>query len=214
MKIISTNLGILTTFQWNGKEEATGIFKYPSEKPIFLGRSDVQSDIVIDRVHHAGENKACYLFSSEEYTYWQPLYSHLEWNWGMFGENLTVEGLDEARIRVGDIYRIGDALVQISQPREPCYKLGIRFGDQKIIKQFVKRAQPGTYVRILEEGFVKVGDSVVLEQQSDNTLSVQQFYNLVLMKEKEPALLQIALDNPSVPLYKKERLRKFLPESF
>ena len=210
MKIISTNLGTTTTFLWNGKEEATGIFKYPCEQPIFLGNNDVQNDIVIDRVHHAGENKACYLFSSEEYTYWKPLYPNLAWNWGMFGENLTVEGLDESQIRVGDIYRIGDALVQVSQPREPCYKLGVRFGDKKIIKQFVKRALPGTYVRILEEGYVKTGDLFELIEQSENMLTVQQFYNLVLKKEKKPTLLQLALDNPSVPLYKKERLRKFL----
>ncbi len=210
MKIISTNLGTTTTFLWNGKEEATGIFKYPFNEPIYLGTNDVKKDIVIDRVHHAGENKACYLFSSEEYTYWKPLYPHLDWNWGMFGENLTVEGLDESKIRIGDIYRLGEALVQVSQPREPCYKLGVRFGDKKIIKQFVKRAYPGTYVRILKEGFVKIGDDMLLEQQSENTLSVQQFYNLVLNKDKEPALVQLALDNPSVPQYKKERLKSFL----
>ena len=210
MKIISTNLGTTTTFLWNGKEEATGIFKYPCEQPIFLGNSDVRNDIVIDRVHHAGKNKACYLFSGEEYAYWKPLYPHLDWNWGMFGENLTVEGLDESQIRVGDIYRLGNALVQVSQPREPCYKLGVRFGDKKIIKQFVKRARPGTYVRVLEEGYAKTGDLFELMEQSENTLTVQQFYNLVLKKEKEKSLLQLALDNPSVPLYKKERLRKFL----
>ncbi len=210
MKIISTNLGTTTTFLWNGKEEATGIFKYPCEQPIFLGNNDVRNDIVIDRIHHAGENKACYLFSVEEYAYWKPLYPHLDWNWGMFGENLTVEGLDESQIRVGDIYRLGKALVQVSQPREPCYKLGVRFGDKKIIKQFVKRARPGTYVRILEEGYAKPGDLFELIEQSENTLTVQQFYNLVLKNEKEKSLLQLALDNPSVPLYKKERLRKFL----
>lgn len=210
MKIRSTNLGTTTTFLWNGKEEATGIFKHPTETPLFLGKTDVRNDTVIDRVHHAGENKACYLFSSEEYAYWKPLYPHLEWNWGMFGENLTVDGLDESQMRVGDIYRIGDALVQVSQPREPCYKLGVRFGDAKIIKQFVKRIKPGTYVRILKEGSVKVGDDLILEEQSANTLSVQQFYRLLLEKEKDPILLRLALDNTAVPAYKKERLAKLV----
>ncbi len=210
MKIISTNLGTTTTFLWNGKEEATGIFKYPTEKPIYLGNNNVQNDIVIDRIHHAGENKACYLFSVEEYPYWKRLYPKLDWKWGMFGENLTVEGLDESQIRVGDIYRLGNTLVQVSQPREPCYKLGIRFGNQKIIKQFVKRSFPGTYVRILKEGWVSVGDQLILEQQSENTLSVQQFYRLLFQKEKEPVLLQLALQNPAVPAYKRDRLRKFL----
>lgn len=210
MKIISTNMGTTTTFQWNGKEEATGIFKYPSSEPIFLTKNDVQNDIVIDRVHHGGENKACYLFSKAEYDYWQPLYPELAWNWGMFGENLTVDGLDESQIRIGDIYRVGTALVQVSQPREPCYKLGVRFGDPKIIKKFVKRSRPGTYVRILKEGVVQTGDGLELEKQSENTLTVQQFYDLVLQKDKPSGLLRLALDNPSVPLYKKERLKKYL----
>ncbi|MEA1787542.1 MOSC domain-containing protein [Arenibacter sp. GZD96] len=210
MKIIATNLGKSTTFLWNGKEETTGIFKYPTDKPLFLGKTDVANDTVIDRVHHAGENKACYLFSTAEYDYWKPMYPKLQWNWGMFGENLTIEGLDETQMRVGAIYRIGDALVQVSQPREPCYKLGIRFGDQKMISQFVKRSRPGTYVRVLTEGWVTPGDKMLLETPSQNPLTVQQFYTLLLQKEKEPMLVQLALDNPSVPQYKKERLKKFI----
>jgi MOSC domain-containing protein YiiM len=210
MQVISTNLGTPTTFIWNGREEQTGIFKKPVSQSLILNTTDVSNDTVIDRVHHGGINKACYLFASDNYPYWKKLYPDLDWNWGMFGENLTIEGLDESTIRVGDIYKLGTALVQISQPREPCYKLGIRFGTQDILRQFIDHKKPGTYVLILEEGEVKTGDRLELQEQSENTLTTQQFYELMFMREKPKELLTLFMANLSVPQYKKERYKKFL----
>ncbi|MGB5434294.1 MAG: MOSC domain-containing protein [Maribacter sp.] len=210
MKIISTNIGNPTMFLWNGKEERTGIYKYPTEKALFLGKTDVENDTVIDRKHHAGVNKACYLFSADQYPFWKSKYPHLEWNWGMFGENLTVKGLEESNLRIGDIYSIGTSLVQVSQPREPCYKLGIRFGTQDIIQQYIDHGHPGTYVRILESGKVKVHDEMVLIDRSENPLTVQQFYKLLYAKEKDVALVNLAIENAALPDYKKERLKKHL----
>ena len=174
MKVVSTNLGKPSTFEWHGKVEQTGIFKYPVSCSIFLGNLDVKKDTVIDRKHHAGEHKACYLFSKDQYDYWKDLYPNLDWDWGMFGENLTISDMNESEIRIGDIYKIGEALVQVSQPREPCYKLGIRFKNQQIIKQFIDHGYSGTYVRILEEGYVKANDEIELIEQSKNILSVKQ----------------------------------------
>lgn len=195
---------------WNGKEEQTGIFKKPVSESLTLSINDVVNDTVIDRVHHAGVNKACYLFASDNYPYWKKLYPEKEWDWGMFGENLTVEGLDESKIRVGNIYKLGTALVQVSQPREPCYKLGIRFGTQDILRQFIDHNKPGTYVRILEEGQVKTGDTLELQEQSKNALTTQQFYELIFMREKPKEILTLFMSNPSVPQYKKERFKKYL----
>ncbi len=210
MKVISTNLGKPTSFLWKGKEEQTGIFKIPVSESLHLTINDVSNDTVIDRVHHAGLNKACYLFASDNYPYWKNKYPELDWNWGMFGENLTVEGLDESVMRIGDIYKLGTALVQVSQPREPCYKLGIRFGTQEILKEFITHNRPGTYVRILQEGMVSTGDELLLQEKSKNTLTVQQFYELMFLKKKPKELLNLFMDNPSVPEYKKERYRKYL----
>ena len=210
MKVVSTNLGKTTSFLWNRKQEQTGIFKYPVKEGIFLGTTDVANDAVIDRKHHAGVNKACYLFSAEQYAYWKKLYPHLKWDWGMFGENLTINGLDESVMRIGDIYKLGAATVQISQPREPCYKLGVRFGDQGILKQFIHRGFPGTYVRILQEGTVQIGNELDLLQQSENPLTVKQFYDFLYEREKDKNILQLILSNESVPEYKRERLKKFL----
>ncbi|WP_298480907.1 MOSC domain-containing protein [uncultured Maribacter sp.] len=210
MKIISTNISKPTTIIWNGKEEQTGIYKYPISNSIYLGKSDVLKDTVIDRIHHGGTNKACYIFSSDKYGYWKNMYPNLEWNWGMFGENLTVQGLDESVLRIGSIYKVGECLVQITQPREPCYKLGIRFGTQNILKEFIDHGFPGTYIRVLEEGEVKVGDSFILTEESKNILTVQQFYQLLYAKEKNLDIIKIAIENDTLPKRKKEKLKKYL----
>lgn len=210
MKVIATNIGTPRTFIWNGAEEQTGIFKYPTTEGLFLTKNDVKGDTVIDRVHHGGTNKACYLFSADYYPYWKERYPNQEWDWGMFGENLTVSGMDESQIRVGNIYTIGDATVQVSQPREPCYKLGIRFGTQAILKQFIAHNHPGTYVKILEEGAVSAGAEIELIKESKNALTVQQFYKLMFQKEKPRDILDLFMDNDSVPQYKKDRFLKYL----
>ncbi|SIR04280.1 MOSC domain-containing protein [Maribacter ulvicola] len=210
MKVISTNLGSPVTIEWNGATEQTGIYKYPISKGLFLAKNDVKDDTVIDRVHHGGIHKACYIFSADYYEYWKQLYPKLAWDWGMFGENLTVEDLDESKIRIGDIYKIGDALVQVSQPREPCYKLGIRFGTQKILKEFITHNHPGTYLKILEEGHVSAGDDFKLVEQSKNTLTSQQFYELIFAKEKSQDLLALFMTNQAVPQYKKDKFKKYL----
>ncbi len=210
MKVISTNLGKPTTIIWNGKEEQTGIFKNPTDTPITLLKEDVDNDIVIDRKHHGGINKACYLYASEQYEYWKELYPNLDWNWGMFGENITIKGLDESKIRIGDIYKIGTTLVQITQPREPCYKLGIRFQDQKILKQYIDHNFPGTYVKVLETGSVSTGDKMTLVTQSKNTLTINQYYEFLFAKVKDKKTIELILTNDALPDYKKERAKKYL----
>jgi len=187
----------------------TGIYKHPVDEALFLDVEDVQGDTVVDRRYHGGTHKACYLFSTENYPYWKEKYPLLDWNWGMFGENLTIEGLDESQLRIGSIYKLGDALVQITQPREPCYKLGIRFGNQDILKQFKDHGFPGTYLRILEPGIVRVGDSMKLVEESKSTLTVQQFYNLLFSKIKDQGVLELAIKNEALPLSKREKLKKW-----
>ena len=195
MKIVSTNISNPTTILWRGKSIETGIFKTPSAGKIYLGKYDVKGDTVSDRRVHGGEFKACYIFSEDHYKYWQNLYPKLDWEHGMFGENLTVAGLNETEIHIGDIYQIGEAIVQVTQPREPCFKFGVKFGAQKVLKQFIEHGFPGTYVRVLEEGYVKKGDSVSLVEKSKNSLSVQQLFNLIFSKNKNQDLLRLAINN-------------------
>jgi len=178
MKIISTNIGEPRTLNWNGKEVETGIFKYPVEHPIFLGTEDVVNDHVIDRRYHGGVDKACYLYSANHYKYWNNIYPALEMPWGIFGENLTVEGLHEAEINIGDIFKIGEAVIQATQPRQPCFKLEFRFADRRIVRQFIDSGFSGVYVRVLKNGNVKTGDSMELLERKQS-LSIQKVYKLL-----------------------------------
>ena len=210
MQVTSTNIAKPTTILYRGKNVTTGIYKTPTQNPIFLGKEDVKGDEVTDRKYHGGEFKACYLFSEDHYGYWKNLYPYLDWNWGMFGENLTVNGLDETKIMIGDIYKVGEAFVQITQPREPCFKLGVKFGSQKIIKQFVNHGFPGTYIRVLEAGFVKTGDVLTLLEPAKNSLTIHQFYDLLFSKDKNQEHLALAVENDALPLGKREKLRAFI----
>ncbi|MGA1227128.1 MAG: MOSC domain-containing protein [Tamlana sp.] len=212
MKIISTNTAIPTTFNWNGKEETTGIYKKPTNKPIYLTENDVKGDEVTDRVHHGGEFKACYMFSAEQYPYWKNLYPHLDWTWGMFGENLTASDFDETKVFLGDIYKVGDALVRISQYREPCYKLGHKFGTQHVIKQFIQHGFGGTYLSILEEGSVNINDVFTLVERPEKTISVSQLFQLVHAKEKDQNLLKIAANSLAIPPKKRVLLSSYIKD--
>ena len=210
MKVIATNLGTSTTVQWRGRSIRTGIYKYPVSEPLLLEKEDVAKDTVIDRKHHGGEFKACYLFSADHYPDWKAKYPHLEWDWGMFGENLTVSGLDENQLFVGDIYTLGSAKIQITEPRQPCHKLGIRFGDQAVLKEFIDYGHPGPYVRILKEGRVKTGDEMVLETSHPNPLSICQYNELVNSRDKNPELVRLAVNNESIREKKRKALQKLL----
>jgi MOSC domain-containing protein YiiM len=212
MKIVSTNIAKPTTFVWNGKEETTGIYKLPTNQPIFLGNDDVKNDIVIDRIHHGGFYKACYMFSAEQYPYWKALYSHLDWNWGMFGENLTVSGFDETQVYLGDIYKVGEALIRVAQYREPCYKFGHRFGTQAVLKQFIEHGHGGTYLSILEEGCVKINDKFVLVERPKHSLTVAQLFHLVFTKEKDQDLLKIAAKSEALPPKKRLIFSRYIKD--
>lgn len=210
MKVLSANTAKATTINWNGKTEITGIYKYPVNGSIMLGKEAVAGDTIADRRVHGGSHKACYLFSGNHYPYWKDRYGHLSWNWGMFGENLSLQDMDESQMRIGDVYRIGAALVEVSMPREPCYKLGLRFGTQRILREFISYGYPGSYVRVLEEGGVTAGDKAVLEFRSENPLTIRDCFLLYYQKEKAADLLKLAVENTALPSYKREYLMQYL----
>ena len=210
MKVISTNLAKPVFFEWNGETHSTGIFKYPVDQALTLQEENVLDDTIADRRVHGGVFKACYLYSSDNYPYWKEKYPHLDWKWGMFGENLTVDGLDEAQLQIGSIYELGTALVQITQPREPCYKLGYRFGNQDILGEFIEHGCPGTYVRILKTGQVKNGDELKLVEASESPLTTKQFYKLLFSRQKDKELIKMAITNEALPQRKRDKLKKFL----
>jgi MOSC domain-containing protein YiiM len=207
MKVISTNIGEPRTIVWKNKEVETGIFKYPVNQPIFLGSEDVKNDHVIDRRYHGGIDKACYLYSCDHYNYWKKLYPLLEMPFGIFGENLTVEGLHEAQVNIGDIYQIGEAVVQATQPRQPCFKLEFRFNNPHIVRQFIESGFAGVYVRVLVNGPVKSGNSMELAERK-NSLSVQKVFELLYTSEFQKEAVELAVNDPFIAASCKKDLLK------
>ena len=195
---------------FDGKQVTTGIYKTPTNAPIYLEKEQVRGDEISNRKVHGGGFKACYLFSAEHYPYWENLYPGFDWHWGMLGENLTVKGLDETKIYIGDIYKIGSAVIQITQPREPCSTFGVKMGSQAILKQFIQHGYPGTYTRVLEEGYVKVKDTFELIEKAKNSLTTAQMFKLLFDKEKSQDLLALAINNDALPQRKKDKLRAYI----
>jgi MOSC domain-containing protein YiiM len=177
MKVISVNLGERKTIIWRKKEEQTGIFKYPVDVPIFLGEEDVEKDTVVDRKYHGGIEQAVYGYSQKHYAHFKELHPNLEWNYGMFGENITFSDLNEEEITVGSVYQLGETKIEVTKPRQPCYKLGIRFNNPKIIKQFWNTTMSGIYFKVLKTGFVNVGDKLTLLEKPKDTPTIAEVYN-------------------------------------
>ncbi|MFD1163355.1 MOSC domain-containing protein [Hwangdonia seohaensis] len=209
MKINSTNIAKPTTIIWNGKKIKTGIYKTPTNIPIYLGKETVKNDEVSDRKVHGGIYKACYLFSENHYDYWKNLYPNLDWNYGMFGENLTVKNLDETKLFIGDVFEIGDALVQVTQPREPCFKFGVKFGSQRVIQQFINYGFPGTYVRVLREGLVQTGNKLKCIEHDKSSISICDFFQLLYSKNKNPQHINAVLNHKALPQKKRALLLGF-----
>lgn len=210
MKVISTNIAKPTTIEWQGQQVETGIYKYAVQNPIFLGFEDVANDHVIDRRYHGGSDKACYMYSSDHYPFWQNKYPNQDWKWGMFGENLTVSGLNESEIRIGDRFQIGDAVVQVTQPRQPCFKLGVRFGDQSVVSDFWTLPFPGVYVRVLLQSEVKTGDEIIRIESNPESLSVSQVFSIFHSNKENLELMQKAIAEPFIAESCRRNIEKLL----
>lgn len=176
MKIIATCIGDRKEIDWKGKMVTTGIFKYPVEKPIFLNTEDVKGDAICNREYHGGVDQAVYGYSLKHYDYWKVLYPNLDWQYGMFGENLTIDDLDETKTHVGDTFKVGEAILEVTKPREPCMKLGVRFNNMKIVKQFWKQDFPGVYFKVIQTGNVKAGDVFEKIKSCSENLTIAEVY--------------------------------------
>tara|TARA_R110001583_G_scaffold27778_1_gene99007 strand:+ start:38633 stop:39178 length:546 start_codon:yes stop_codon:yes gene_type:complete len=176
MKVISVNIGEKKEINYKGKLIETGIFKFPVNYPIFLGEEDVENDAVVDRRYHGGIDQAVYAYSENHYAYWRELYPNLAWHFGMFGENLTISNLEETEIHVGNVYKLGEVILEVTKPREPCMKLGLVFETQKILKQFWNSTKSGIYFKVLHTGNVAVNDELILINKTENSTTISEVY--------------------------------------
>ncbi len=173
-KLISVNVGVPRTIHRNGEEVTTGIFKEPVDGRVLLRRLNLDGDRQADLSVHGGVNKAVYAYPSEHYAYWRKQLPDVELPWGMFGENLTTEGLREEETHIGDRFRIGSALLIVTQPRLPCFKLGLKFGRDDMPKRFLASQRTGFYLAVVEEGEIGAGDAIELEHRQEKNASVAE----------------------------------------
>jgi MOSC domain-containing protein YiiM len=160
MRVLSVNLSGPKPLTYRGQTVATGIFKVPVPGRVRVHRLGLEGDVQVDRRVHGGFNKAVYAYPHEHYAHWEKFLNRNDFAFGQFGENLTTEGLLEADVRAGDKLRIGSTLLQVTQPREPCFKLMTKMNDFRFAKPFLTSGRTGFYLRVLEEGELGAGDVI------------------------------------------------------
>ena len=178
MKLISINVGLPREIVHQGRAVSTGIFKEPVAGPVFLRQLNLAGDRQADLRVHGGADKAAYLYPFEHYAFWAAETGRNDFVYGQFGENFTVTGLLEDDVCIGDVLQIGAARVQVSQPRSPCFKLGIRMGDDQFPARFAAANRTGFYLRVLEEGVVQAGDAIRFLERAADSMSVRDIFFL------------------------------------
>ncbi|MEW6211511.1 MAG: MOSC domain-containing protein [Acidobacteriota bacterium] len=209
-KLISINVGLPREVQSNGKTVLTGIFKEPVEGRIQMRRLNLDGDRQADLSVHGGENKAVYVYPSEHYPYWRELLKRENLGWGMFGENLTTEGLFETEVFIGDRFRLGEAEVTVTQPRFPCFKLALKFGREDIIKKFLDSLRSGFYLSVGREGEVGASDEIELIHRSEDRISVTDIVRLYARDKNDTKLLRRVVSSEAVPQDWKDYFRNRL----
>jgi MOSC domain-containing protein YiiM len=170
-RVESVNVGRPKLLLINGQPNKTGIDKQPTDGPVELRDDAVAGDAVVDREYHGGYDKAVYAYASEDYAWWSGELGR-ELGPGAFGENLTTSGIAIAEARIGERWRVGSALLEVSEPRQPCSTLGAKMGDQRFVRRFAKALRLGTYMRIIEPGVVGAGDAIDVVDRPDHDVTV------------------------------------------
>ena len=176
MKILSVNVGGPREVQWRGHTVRTSIWKSPIEGRVRVRTLNLDGDEQSDLTVHGGADKAVYVYPSEHYAFWRGELPNMEFPFGAFGENLTTEGLLEDSVRIGDRLRAGSAEFVVTQPRFPCYKLGIRFGTEKMIVRFLRSERSGFYLAVLREGDIGAGDPIERIAADPESLSIAEVF--------------------------------------
>jgi MOSC domain-containing protein YiiM len=183
MKVLSVNVGLPRKVLFNGQTITTAIFKDPVKGPIMLRKINLDGDKQADLTVHGGADKAVYSYPVEHYDYWRKQYPNIDIIWGMFGENFTTQGLMEDTVNIGDQVQIGSAKLVATQPRMPCYKLGVRFGIMEIIRRFLSSGRPGIYFKVLKQGEVKTDDKIEIIEKDKNNVTVKDIVRLYINRD-------------------------------
>jgi MOSC domain-containing protein YiiM len=199
LKLLSVNVGLPRIVTFTGDPVATGIFKEPVVGRVMLRTLNLDGDRQADLSVHGGPSKAVYVYPSEHYDYWKHELPGVKLSWGMFGENFTSAGLFESELNVGDRLSVGSAVVMVTEPRMPCYKLSIKFGRSDIVKKFLASERTGFYFAVLQEGEVGAGDSIELMEKTDHSVRVSDITRLYTRDKHNLELLRRAVEVEALP---------------
>jgi MOSC domain-containing protein YiiM len=215
VKVISVNVGLPCEVICHGRIVTTGIFKQPVAGRIGLRKLNLDGDRQADLSVHGGEHKAAYCYPLEHYAYWKKELPGHDLPLGMLGENFTTAGLDENSVHLGDRFSVGSAEVVVTQPRLPCYKLGVRFGFDDMVKRFLASARTGFYLAVTREGEVGAGNEIHLLARDPNAVPVSEITRLYTAKRFDDAdgaavqrISQVAAVPENWKDYLRDRLEK------
>ena len=189
-RVLSLNVGAVREVAWRGKRVATGIWKRPVAGRVALRGVNFAGDDQADRRVHGGPDKAVYAYAREDYDWWRE-HEGVAAEPALFGENLTVEGLDLGGALVGERWQVGSATLEVAQPRMPCFKLGIRVGDQRFLGRFLAARRPGAYLRIVREGDVAAGDEIRVVSRPAHGVTLRFMLDALEDEEKVAALREL-----------------------
>jgi MOSC domain-containing protein YiiM len=212
MKIVSIQVGLPQEIIFRGKSITTGIFKSPIQGPAHVRTMNLDGDKQADLTVHGGRDKAVYAYSLDAYPWWKKMRPEDRFELGAFGENLSVDEMREDKIYIGDTFKIGDAVLQVAQPRLPCYKLGIKFNDISILKMFMKSGRPGVYFRVLKEGLIESDQTFTLIRQEKFLLSIYELFSLTQGASLDPEKAAEYAQIESLPLQFREQFQAIAEE--
>lgn len=198
-KIVSLNVGLPRRVVFNGQVVTTGIFKEPTDGHVMIRRLNLDGDKQADLTVHGGVDKAVYSYAAEHYDYWRGELPPMDLPWGMFGENFTTQGLLEDNVNIGDTLQVGSAKLMVTQPRMPCYKLGVRFGRMDIVRRFMASGRPGIYCKVLEEGEVVKGDKINIISKDKNNITVIDIVRMYNRDHRDIEIMKRAIKIGALP---------------
>ncbi len=199
VQVISVNVGLPREVIWKGMTVQTGIFKDPVDVPVMIRKLNLAGDRQADLTVHGGAEKAIYAYPAEHYEYWRKKLPEVPFSWGKFGENLTTEGLTEDTLCIGDRLKVGAAILMVTQPRLPCYKLALRFDRDDMIKRFLASQRSGFYFSVIEKGEVRAGSKIEILSRDPDPIAVVDIVRLHLGQAHDPELLHRAMNVSALP---------------
>lgn len=193
MKIVSIQVGPITEIQNEKITVRTGIFKSLVQGPVRVKKLGLENDHQADLTVHGGLDKAVYAYSLDAYSWWKKHRPQDIYDNGAFGENLSIDEIQEHQIFIGDTFNVGTAIVQVSEPRFPCFKLGLKYNDASIIKSFMQSRRPGVYFRVLQEGSIQAGDELRLTHQEKVLISILELFEMKadVSRERLQEMIQV-----------------------